>query len=284
MRFAVFFAALLCAVLPAVAQSTVAVGTNKVYMSGVVTNRTWTKHVITEFIEGGAAPVLKDKAGKFVSAANLTALGLAVEDSGKVYDAWIEGFRRGCEELSSKIGQTPTSGAFLKFVFPLVPDATRRSVDIFVVSNEYDVAKNRDRMWIYCNRELPMEPVVEVPYVYESGFTTNRVKGTFSPSDVSGAHWTNTVTVTRFGHTYRDCRVLYATRPADLANYPCRLNRHGKWGRTGDGFEWGSVGVTVNGIPTLTAELTNTVQNKVMVFTNGGLTGIVNPEEKESEQ
>lgn len=277
MRCVVFIMALFGAFHAVDAQLLSGVKTNKTYISSVVTNKPWVKHIVSELLDGEMGPVLKDKAGAFVSAANLAALGVAVEDSHRVYDAWMEGFQRGCEELHSKIGQSPTSGAFLKLIFPLVPDATRKSVDIFVVSNEYDVAKNRDTMWIYCNRTLPMEPVVEVPYVYESGFTTNRVTGTFSPADVPRAHWTNTVTITRFGQTYKDCHVLYAVRPGNLAEYPCRLNRHGKWGRTGDGFEWGMIGVTVDGIPTLTKELTNTVQKKVMVFSNGGLTGIIDP-------
>ena len=53
------------------------------------------------------------------------------------------------------------------------------------------------------------------------------------------------------------------------------MNRHGLWGKTGGGFDWGMVAATVEGVPTLTAELTNTVQNKVVVFSNGGINGII---------
>ena len=257
------------------AQLTAGIATNKIYQSQVITNNAWVKHIVSEFIGKNGETELKDKAGAFVSEANLAAMKVAVEDSKRVYDAWIRGFEQGCEELRSKIGQSPTSGMFLKLMFPYVPDSTRKSVDIFVVSNHYDTVKNRDVMWIYCNRELPMEPIVEIPYVYESGFTTNRVVGTFEPKDVAKAHWTNTVTISRFGYEYKNCHVLYANRPADLANYPCRLNRNGLWGKTGGGFDWGMIGVTVEGVPTLTAELTNTVQNKVVVFSNGGFTGII---------
>lgn len=265
------------------AQTVSSIETNRVYYSQSITNNAWVKHIITEFWNGNVAPELKDKAGVFVSAANLAALGVAVEDSKRVYESWMRGFERGCEELSSKIGQSPDHGAFLKLMFPLIPDATRKSVDIFVVSNTYDTVRNRDVLWIYCNRELPMKPVVEVPYIYESGFTTNRVVGTFSPPDVPKAHWTNTVTVSRFGHVYRDCRVLYVNRPANLASYPCNLNRHGRWGRKGEGFDWGSIGVTVDGVPTLTCELTNTVQNKVAVFNNGGIVEIKDPNSEAKE-
>ena len=259
------------------AQLTAGIETNKIYQSQVITNNAWVKHIVSEFIGKNGETELKDKAGAFVSAANLAALNVAVNDSKHVYEAWMRGFEKGCEELRSKIGQSPDHGILMKLVMPLDPAASRRSVDIFVVSNEYDAALNRDKMWLYCNRELPMKPIVEVPYVYEGGFTTNRVVGTFSPNDVPGAHWTNTVTVSRFGFEYKDCHVLYVTRPENLANYPCHLKRHGLWGRTGSGFEWGSIAVTVDGMPTLTCELTNTVQKKVAVFSNGALKGIIDP-------
>ena len=282
-RFATLtLAALVSAV--SFAQLTAGIETNVVYESQIITNNAWMKHLVTELIENGKAPELKDRAKAFVSAANLAAMKVAVEDSKRVYDAWIRGFEQGCEELRSKIGQSPTSGMFLKLMFPYVPDSTRKTVDIFVVSNHYDTVKNRDVMWIYCNRELPMEPIVEIPYVYESGFTTNRVVGTFEPKDVAKAHWTNTVTISRFGYEYKNCHVLYANRPANLANYPCRLNRNGLWGKTGGGFDWGMIGVTVEGVPTLTAELTNTVQNKVVVFSNGGFTGIIDLNNTEASE
>lgn len=255
------------------AQLTSSVATNKTYMSTVVTNRAWAKHIVTEFLSGNNPPELKDLAGKFVSTMDLKALGIAVEESSKVYDAWMQGFADGCRQLEDAIGKSPTNGVFIQLLFPLVPSSTRKTVDIFVVSNAYDSVKHRDIMWVYCSRELPLVPVTEVPYVWESGFTTNRVRGTYSPSDVDGAHWTNTVDLVAYGNDYPKCHVLYVDRPVALRNVPCRLNHHGLWGHRQLGFDWGPVAVTVDGTPTLTGSVTNSVLGRVRTFSNGGLVG-----------
>lgn len=259
--------------LTAGAQLTASVTTNTTYVSSVVTNRAWAKHIVTEFLSGNNPPELKDLARKFVSTMDLEALGIAVEESSKVYDAWMRGFADGCRQLEDVIGRSPTHGMFLQLLFPLVPSTTRKSVDIFVVSNAYDSAKHRDIMWVYCSRELPLVPVTEVPYIWESGFTTNRVRGTYSPSDVAGAHWTNTVNLVAYGNDYPKCHILYVDRPAALRNVPCRLNPHGLWGHRQFGFDWGPVTVTVEGSPTLTGPVTNDVLGIVRTFSNGGLVG-----------
>ena len=90
--------------LVASAQLTAGSETNKIYQSQVITNNAWVKHIVSEFIGKNGETELKDKAGAFVSEANLAAMKVAVEDSKRVYDAWIRGVEQGCEELRSEIG------------------------------------------------------------------------------------------------------------------------------------------------------------------------------------
>ena len=178
-----------------------------------------------------------------------------------------------------------SGGTFVKLTYPLVPSSTRRSVDVFVVSNTYDSVRNRDCLWLYFSRELPMKPSMSLPYVSESGFTTNRVAGTFSVHDVAGSHWTNSVTITRFRDglgnpiAYERCHPCWFVRPAALQGVPVFLYRHGSFGSRESGLEWGSLAVTVDGTPTITGEVTNAVEGTVAVFSNGGFTGTYRLEE-----
>ena len=198
----------------------------------------------------------------------------------KKWIAHSSGFAKGTNVLSEAMSSyVARGGTFMKITYPLVPSSTRRNVDVFVVSNTYDSVRNRDCLWLYFSRELPMKPSMSLPYVSESGFTTNRVAGTFSVQDVAGSHWTNAVTITRFRDgldnpiAYEKCHPCWFSRPAALRGVPIFLYRHGSFGSRESGLEWGSLAVTVDGTPTITGEVTNAVEGTVAVFSNGGFTG-----------
>lgn len=276
---AALFAAIVAVPSIASAQLGAAAGTNIVYEMTVVTNNAWGRSVVTELATPYGVELL-DRREAFVSAANLAALGVAVSDSHRVSDAWMRGFSQGTNMLSEAMSNyVARGGTFMKLTYPLMPSVTRRSVDVFVVSNTYDSVRNRDCLWIYFSRELPMKPSMSLPYVSESGFTTNRVAGTFSVQDVAGSHWTNAVTVTRFRDdlgnpiVYEKCHPCWFMRPASLKDVPIFLYRHGAFGSRESGLEWGSLAVTVDGTPTITGEVTNAVEGTVAVFSNGGFTG-----------
>ena len=276
---AALFAAIVAAPSLASAQLGATAGTNIVYAMTVVTNNAWGRSVVTELLTTHGVELL-DRREAFVSAANLAALGVSVKDAHRVSDAWMRGFAQGTNVLSEAMSNyVARGGTFMKITYPLVPSSTRRSVDVFVVSNTYDSVRNRDCLWLYFSRELPMKPSMSLPYVSESGFTTNRVAGTFSVPDVAGSHWTNAVTITRFRDgldnpiAYEKCHPCWFSRPAALRGVPIFLYRHGSFGSRESGLEWGSLAVTVDGTPTITGEVTNAVEGTVAVFSNGGFTG-----------
>jgi hypothetical protein len=263
--------------------------TNRIYQSDEITNEAWAKHLITEFIGEDGPPELKDRLGKFVSTANLAALHVSADGAREVAEAWMQGFSLGTQALAQAMGDAPTSGVWVKMCYPLEPSATRRSVDIFVVSNNYDSVRNRDELYVYVSRDLPMKPTVQIPYISESGFTTNLVRGYTTVSDVPHSHWTNTVTVSRFGQVYQNCHRMWFTRPASLKDCPVFLHRHGVFGSRATGFEWGSVAVTVTlpGEPptlTYTGAITNLAEGVVSKWSNGGFVGLVELEQQTGEQ
>jgi len=263
--------------------------TNRVYQSGEITNEAWARHLVTEFLGEDSPPELKDRMGKFVSTANIAALHVSADGAREIAEAWMRGFSIGTQELARAMGDAPSSGVWVKMCYPLEPSATRRSVDIFVVSNDYDSVRNRDELYVYVSRDLPMKPVVQIPYVSESGFTTNLVRGYTTVSDVPQSHWTNTVTVSRFGQEYRNCHRVWFTRPASLKDCPVFLHRHGVFGSRAAGFEWGSVAVTVT-LPggsstlTFTGTVTNLAEGVVSKWVNGGFVGLAELEQQTGEQ
>lgn len=261
--------------------------TNVVYEMQVITNNAWTRDVISELIGPEGIARLRDRKEAFVSAANLSALGVATEDAYKVAEAWQRGFAEGSAILANAMSNyVDNGGTFMKLMYPLIPSVMRRSVDIFVVSNTYDSARNRDCLWLYFSREMPMKPAMSMPYIYESGFTTNRVTGAFSVADVAGSHWTNTVSITRFRDylgnpiVYEKCHPCWFVRPVALQGVPIFLYRHGSFGSRERGLEWGSLAVNVDGTPTFTGEITNAVDGTVAVFSNGGFMGTYRLEEE----
>lgn len=251
--------------------------TNKVYQTTAITNEAWARRIVSELRSGDDA-TLRDLSGRFASAAHLRALGVSMEHAHEVAEAWMQGFASGTNMLAAAMSQAPTNGILMQLTYPLEPSSVRRSVDIFVVSNEYDSARNRDCLWIYFSRVLPMKPVMSVPYIWESGFSTNRATGAFHVSDIPSSHWTNTVDIVRFGQTYAECHPCWFPRPAALADTPVFLARHGRFGGT-EGIEWGSIAVTVDGAPTYTGAVTNLAADTAIVFSNGGYVGTIQLEE-----
>lgn len=255
------------AVLPlaALAQTVAsASGTNVVYTSGVVTNRAWVRHVATA--TGRDFATLRDRTGTFASAADVAALRATTERLGEIEAAWSNGFARGHAELQSRLSQTPTDGVMLGLQFPPPPDASRRALEMYVVGTAYD--GGYDYFLVNFSRPLSVKPNIEVPYVWNGGFTTNRVAGTW---DFGASRWTNVVSLAQSGIAYTNVHTLRVERPAALAGVPCNLNPHVLFGRRGAGVTWGSIVLTVNGRPTYGGTLTNAADGTFMQIYNGAI-------------
>lgn len=245
-------------------------------ISNVHTNHSWNKDVIAETSDGK----LVDRQGVLASVADASAEEETAKGIGKIASAWNKGFSNGVEMLKKKLDDVPRTGRFIGLKFPVIP-ATSRKFDIYVVSNYYNSAENEDVLFIYFGQSFTNAPTMVVPYVYESGFTTQRVAGT----------WTKPGTDDRFSKTrelsiYRNtegtvrykCHKLYVKRPPVLSGIPCNLDPNGVWGGP-EGISFGSylITVSVGGdvFPTYSGFVTNETLGVVAIFDNGSFNGIV---------
>lgn len=264
--------------LPASAQETLGAERSIVAesVSGVVTNFSWQKNVVTETEDGQ----LRDKARVLASSAQAAAEEETAAGVGRVAVAWRQGFSNGVESLRASLSNVPKTGKFISLKFPLVPMTSRR-FDIYVASNSYSSASNEDILYIYFGQSFTNAPTMMVPYVWESGFTTNRVAGSWTKTGTSD-HFTNTYDVvlhrTSSADVHYTCHKLYVKRPESLRGIPCNLNPHGKWGGP-DGVAFGSylLTVTEEGVtyPTFTGPVTNSEAGVVALFDNGAFLGTV---------
>jgi len=245
-------------------------------VSGVVTNFSWQKNVITETEDGQ----LRDKNRVLASIADAAAEEETAKNIGRVAKAWQQGFSNGVESLRASLSNVPKTGRFVTLQFPVVPLTSRR-FDIYVASNSYDSASNEDVLYIYFGQSFTNSPTMTVPYVWESGFTTNRVAGSWTKKNTTD-HFTNTYDIvlhrTSSADVHYTCHKLYVKRPEALRNIPCNLNPHGKWGGP-DGVAFGSYLLTVTDggatYPTFTGPVTNSETGVVALFDNGAFLGLV---------
>ena len=238
--------------------------TNLVYSSNVATNNAWEKHVVTA--TGPDYSILRDKAGKFASVAEIAAAYEVTEHIDDVEQGWADGFERGCAELREKMSHTPTNGIMIGLQFQLPQSHPRNALEIYVAGHMY--SEGYDYLFVHFSNPLSVKPVMEVPYVWNGGFTTNRVGGSWS---FGNSTWTNVYTVSQNEIAYTNCHIMRVKRPAALLGVPCNLNPHGLFGRHGDGVTWGNIVLTVNGQPTFTGILTNTTDNTFMQISNGAI-------------
>ena len=254
-------------------------------VSNVHTNYSWAKNVIMETEDGA----LRDKRHALATSANAAAQQTTADQVGRVAQAWRQGFSNGVESLSASLSNVPRTGRFIGLKFPLLPQ-TSRTFDIHVVSNRYNSTTHEDELWIYFGQSFTNAPTITVPYVYESGLTTNRVAGSWKKAGTS-AHFTNTVdlTVARASGpdiVYPKCHKLFVPRPAELRGVPCNLNPNGVWGGpTGVAFGSYLLTVTVSGTtyPTYTGPVTNQAAGVVALFDNGAFLGTVPIESQEED-
>lgn len=253
-------------------------------VSNVHTNFSWRKNVVMETEDGE----LRDKKKVLAGVADAAAQQETAERVGRVAQAWRNGFSNGVESLTASLQDIPRTGRFVCLTFPLIPQSSR-PFDIFVVSNHYDSVAHEDLLWIYFGQTFTNAPTMTVPYVYESGLTTNRVAGSWTKAGTTD-HFTNTVDLVipravMADHVYRKCHKLHVPRPAALWGYPLNLDPHGRWGGP-EGVAFGSYLVTVTqaGVtyPTYSGAVTNEAEGVVALFDNGAFLGTV-PIEEEDE-
>lgn len=239
-------------------------------VSNVQTNWSFGKDIVTETGDG----VLMDRRRVLVSAADAAAEAETAESVGRISKAWSEGFARGTNELHAAMAGIPTNGILVGLRFPLVPQ-TSRLFDIYVASNHYDSVANRDELYVYFGQSYTNPPTLTVPYVWNSGVTTQRVAGAWTRAG-TGDRFTNVWNVVeqlKDGPVTYPCHRLFVPRPPELRGLSLNLDPHGRWGGP-DGVAFGSYLLSVGGTPTYTGQVTNDVDGVVATFDNGALVGL----------
>lgn len=249
-------------------------------VSNVQTNWSFGKDIVTETEDGG----LMDRRKVLVSAADAAAEAETAESVGRVSKAWAEGFARGTNELHAALYNLPTNGILVGLRFPLIPQTSRR-FDIYVASNHYDSVAHRDELYVYFGQSFTNPPTMTVPYVWNSGMTTQRVAGVWTRAGTSDRYtnvW-NVVEQLKAGPVTYPCHRLFVLRPPDLWGLPLNLNPHGRWGGP-DGVAFGSYLLTVGGRPTFTGTVTNLEEGVVATFDNGAFVGLEPIKQEENQQ
>ena len=269
MKKSLIFAITAVLAMASIAQERGAITYN--YFSEEKDNPAWVKDVITA--EGEGYGILKDKQGVLAPAQEAAALEYANQNLGKIGEAYNAGFASGIANLSAATNGMPTSGVTFGIVIPLVPSASRTAIEGYVVSTSYNPTNNTDTLLIHFTQSLAVEPVIEVPYVYDSGLTVSRVKGTFRTPDVPGSHWTNVVSVVVDPGTleYDNCHTCYVKRPAELQDMTAWLDPHVKWGSSVTGKDYGNIVHLAFGEPLFTGVLTNTVNHTYVEIKDGAI-------------
>ena len=249
-------------------------------VSNVKTNWSFGKDIVTETEDGA----LMDRRRVLVSAADAAAEAETAESVGRISKAWSEGFARGTSELRAAMAGIPTNGILVGLRFPLVPQTSRR-FDIYVASNHYDVATGRDELYVYFGQSYTNPPTITVPYVWNSGMTTQRVAGVWTRAGSNDRYtkvW-NVVEQLKDGPVTYPCHRLFVPRPPELRGLSLNLDPHGRWGGP-DGVAFGSYLLTVGGLPTYTGVVTNDVDGLIMTIDNGACVGLepITPTQQEN--
>ena len=271
MKKALTLAVLSSMCLVSVAQDKSLGAVNYNYFSEVKDNPAWMKDVITA--EGDDFGTLKDRQGVLAPKQSAVALEIATSNLTEVAQAYSNGFERGIANLVDATNNIPKSGFTFGLVVPLVPSASRTAIEGFVVDTEYDSENNTDILTIHFTQSLAIEPVIEVPYVSDSGMTTNRVKGSFRTTDYAGSHWTNKTTrvLGPDGIEYDNCHKCYVRRPTTLQGMTAWFKTNVRWGSETTGIDYGNIVHLAFGEPLFNGTLTNTVDNTYVVIKDGAI-------------
>lgn len=251
-------------------------------ISNVHTNYSWRKNVVMETEDGG----LVEKQGVLATVADTAAQKETAESVGRVAAAWRRGFSNGVETLSASLSNVPRTGRFIGLKFPLIPQSSR-PFDIYVASNHYNAVTHEDELYVHFGQSFSNSPSMTVPYVYESGMTTQRVPGVWRKAGTAN-HFTNVYSVVLHRSNAVDiaytCHKLFVPRPAALWGVPCNLDPHGRWGGP-EGVAFGSYLLTVTQLgvtyPTFSGSVTNVEAGVVALFDNGAFLGTIPIEEGE---
>lgn len=238
------------------------------YFSEEKDNPAWQKDIITA--DGENYSNLRDRQGVIAAKQEAIAIEVAASNLIHITQAYNLGFQKGIANLVAATNGIPETGFTFGLVLPLVPGETRTAIEGFIVEQEYSQDFNTDILTIHFTQSLAVQPKIVCPYIYESGFTTNLLAGTFRDMNFAGSNWTNVYTVVKGEVTYDNCHKLYVPRPAALAGYTASYDSHVRYG-TDEGINYGSIVHTAFGEPLFSGILTNHINHTYVVIKDGAI-------------
>lgn len=249
---------MILAALPAIAMA----DTNAVDPAAVVTNTwivsnttnapAWTRQAVMVRPDN----TIIDPSGVFVSGAEAAAASNTVDRVQEVSEAAIAGMAQAVGSLTAVTNQIPDTAYQVTVTIP--PPTAPASLMGFVVKESTD--GERDTQWVWYSHALARKPIRRVVYITPSGTVSQP------------AEWVDWAaegeTVTAHGRTWTGCHKCTILRPVAARGISAVTRLNEQFG--GDnGFDFGTIIVTVAGRPTVTTNITGRTTGMTISINNG---------------
>ena len=251
-RIAFVLLCLTAVVPPSVRAQDRAAGTNVVITSETVEEPAWRRQVVMQ--SGETGEVINDS-GTVGDAAAAAAAGEAADHAAEISDAAHSAMTNAVRVLTDASEDAATNAIALALV--VMPETSRTNLTAYVVKTETD--GETDTQYVWYNRQINLAPNRFVVYQTYDRASTNKV---------TWADWTATTNVTHNGLTWEGCHVCTVSRPAWARHESCLDLPNERLGGP-QGFDFGDLLLTVEGVSAYTGFVTNGVTGAVLYFDNG---------------
>lgn len=203
---------------------------------------------------------LIDASGKLVSFAEAVELEVATEEVKTISEAARISLTNSLAYLYSYTNQVAKNSQ--SFAIAFAPEADPENLMAYVVDESTDGVT--DVQWVWYSQELDLAPNRFLVYEYFGGAVTNAV--TWAEAGSPKGWSKEGVTV----KGWSGCHRCTCKRPVFAQRVPCLTRANDTFGGA-NGFNLGSMQLTVDGTPTVTGYITNSVDGVWAYFDNGVL-------------
>lgn len=254
MRYALITAALIGA--------TAALGETNAVETAAVTNtwitssptnvKAWTRQAVMVRPD----KTIIDPSGVFVGAAEAAVESNRVDRVAAVADAAKAGMREAISGLMAVTNQVPETAYHVAVA--TLPPTDPTSLMGLVVKEQTDGVT--DTQWVWYSHRLSRKPVRRIVYVTPSGRISQDV--TWVDWDADGE------TITAYGREWSGCHKCTFLRPSSAYGVSA-VSRINEVFGNGNGFDFGSVAVTIGGQSAITTNIVGKTTGRVMSIKNG---------------
>lgn len=237
----------------------------------------WLEHDYSyEYQDGYTTNVVKaalnDRKKIVATKQTATTIAVATESLIEVEQQYKNGFDTGIAALSAATNSKPNHGFTMGFKFPFPLSGTREALEGYIAKHEYDSANNCDILWLHLTKSLAGKQTWLVPFVSDSGMTTNRCTAEWTNPAYPGSSYTNVYSLTVGETEYDNIHKLYVPRPDEYQDFVVWYDPHMKWGRVDIGIVYDGIGHTAFGGELLyTGVLTDLVNSVTLTVEDGAV-------------